>query len=104
MISVINPSTTPGLKPGVCSGLILSGAFYPVLKGGVSAVEVSIFTHHMGNCLLKSIEGQFKHRKDLLDVTDGTGVGPFLGQFWIDPDRMGEGVGDKLEPHITWLS
>jgi hypothetical protein len=31
----INPSTIPGLKPGVCSGLILSGAFYPVLKAGV---------------------------------------------------------------------
>jgi hypothetical protein len=31
----INPSTIPGLKPGICSGLILSGAFYPVLKAGV---------------------------------------------------------------------
>jgi len=31
----INPSTFPGLKPGVCSGLILSGAFDPVLKDGV---------------------------------------------------------------------
>jgi hypothetical protein len=31
----INPSTIPGLKPGVCSGLILSGAFNPVLKAGV---------------------------------------------------------------------
>jgi len=31
----INPSTIPGLKPEVCSGLILSGAFDPVLKAGV---------------------------------------------------------------------
>ena len=31
----INPSTTPGLKPGVCTGLILIGAFDPVLKAGV---------------------------------------------------------------------
>jgi peptide chain release factor subunit 1 len=31
----INPSTFPGLKPGVCSGSILSGAFDPVLKDGV---------------------------------------------------------------------
>ena len=28
-------STIPGLKPGVCSGLKLSGAFYPDLKIGV---------------------------------------------------------------------
>ena len=34
-MSEINPSTFPGLKPGVCSGLILSGAFDPILKGGV---------------------------------------------------------------------
>ncbi len=34
-VKVINPSTSPGLKPGVCSGLILSGAFDPVLKDGV---------------------------------------------------------------------
>jgi hypothetical protein len=39
----INPSNIPGLilrlrsgqAPGVCSGLILSGAFYPALKAGV---------------------------------------------------------------------
>jgi len=29
------PIRLPGLKPGVCSGLILSGAFYPDLKSGV---------------------------------------------------------------------
>ena len=34
-VKEINPSTFPGLKPGVCSGLILSGAFDPVLKDGV---------------------------------------------------------------------
>jgi hypothetical protein len=38
----INPSTFPALKPGVCSGLILSGTFHPVLKDRVGAVEVSI--------------------------------------------------------------
>ncbi len=31
----INPSTFPGLKPGVCSGLILSGAFDPAQKDWV---------------------------------------------------------------------
>jgi hypothetical protein len=37
----INPSTFPGLKSGICSGLILSGALhpvlalYPILKDGV---------------------------------------------------------------------
>jgi len=29
------PIRLPGLKPGVCSGLILSGAFCPDLKIGV---------------------------------------------------------------------
>jgi hypothetical protein len=29
------PIRLPGLKPGVCSGLILSGPFYPDLKIGV---------------------------------------------------------------------
>jgi hypothetical protein len=29
------PIRLPGLKPGVCSGLILSGASYPGLKIGV---------------------------------------------------------------------
>ena len=29
------PIRLPGLKPGVCSGLILSGTFYPDLKIGV---------------------------------------------------------------------
>ena len=29
------PIRLPGLKPGVCAGLILSGAFYPDLKIGV---------------------------------------------------------------------
>jgi len=29
------PIRLPGLKPGVCAGLILSGAFYPDLKTGV---------------------------------------------------------------------
>jgi hypothetical protein len=29
------PIRLPGLKPGVCSGLILSGAIYPDLKIGV---------------------------------------------------------------------
>ena len=33
------PIRLPGLKPGVCSGLILSGAFYPNLKIGFGAVE-----------------------------------------------------------------
>jgi hypothetical protein len=32
---LINPSTFPGLKPGVCSELILSGAFHSILKDGV---------------------------------------------------------------------
>jgi hypothetical protein len=31
----INPSTILGLKPGGCSGLILSGAFNLALKAGV---------------------------------------------------------------------
>jgi len=31
----INPSTIPGLKPGACSGLILSGASNPVRKAVV---------------------------------------------------------------------
>ena len=31
----INPSTFPGLKPGICSGLILSSALHPVFKDGV---------------------------------------------------------------------
>jgi hypothetical protein len=36
MLSFRNqPIRLPGLKPGVCSGLILSGAFYPDLKIGV---------------------------------------------------------------------
>ena len=30
------PIRLPGLKPGVCSGLILSGAFYADLKIGVT--------------------------------------------------------------------
>ncbi len=30
------PVRLPGLKPGVCSGLILSGAFSPDLKIGVT--------------------------------------------------------------------
>jgi len=33
------PIRLPGLKPGVCSGLILSGTFCPDLKSGFSAVE-----------------------------------------------------------------
>jgi len=33
--SEINPSTFPGRMPGVCSGVILSGASDPVLKEGV---------------------------------------------------------------------
>jgi hypothetical protein len=32
MRSKNQPIRLPGLKPGVCSGLILSGAFYPDLK------------------------------------------------------------------------
>jgi len=35
IIKKINPSTFPGLKPGVCSGLNLSGALPPVLKDGL---------------------------------------------------------------------
>ena len=31
----INPSTFPGLKPGIRSGLILSSALHPVVKDGV---------------------------------------------------------------------
>ncbi len=35
-VSKLNqPIRLPGLKPGVCSGLILSGTFYPDLKFGV---------------------------------------------------------------------
>jgi hypothetical protein len=30
------PIRLPGLKPGVCAGLILNGAFYPDLEIGVS--------------------------------------------------------------------
>jgi len=33
------PIRLPGLKPGVCSGLILSGALYLDLKSGFGAVE-----------------------------------------------------------------
>ena len=35
VVKVINPSTFSGLKPGICSGLMLSGAFISDLKGGV---------------------------------------------------------------------
>jgi hypothetical protein len=37
----INPSTFPGLTPGICSGLILSSALHPVVKEGFGAAEVS---------------------------------------------------------------
>mgnify|MGYP001038285780 CR=1 FL=1 len=34
-VAQINPSTFPGLNPGVCSGLILCGTLNPLLKNGV---------------------------------------------------------------------
>jgi len=56
----------------------------------------SALPHHRAHRFLQSIQGQFKHGKDLLDMMDGAGVGPFFGEFWIDPDSMGKGFGNEL--------
>ena len=58
----------------------------------------------MGDGLLQSVEGQFKHGEDLLDTEDGLGVRPFPDRYGIDPYRMREGFGDELQPIITGLS
>ena len=58
----------------------------------------------MQNRLLKAVQGQLKHGKDLPDLMDGPGVGPFFNQFRIDPDRMGKGLRDELQPLIAWPS
>jgi hypothetical protein len=61
----INPSTIPGLKPGVCSGLILSGAFDPVLKARVWAVEVSKIVAVVG--VVSNISNIFYRRRNRKD-------------------------------------
>lgn len=53
----------------------------------------SMLAHHVGNRLLKPIEGQLKHGKDLLDNADGAGVGPFIDPSWIYPDGAGKVLG-----------
>ena len=69
----INPSTIPGLKPGVCSGLILSGALYPVLKAGVwRRRSINFITDNIKNNIIPvgSLENQlhFSPRTRLLSV------------------------------------
>ena len=60
-----------------------------------------IFSHDMGDCLLQAVEGQLKHGEDLPNVADTSGVGPVLCKNWIDPNGMGKGFRDKLEPLIA---
>ena len=55
-----------------------------------------VLAHHVADGLLESVEGQLKHGKDLPDVTDGPGIGPFLGKNWIDPHRMGKGFDNEV--------
>ena len=66
--------------------------------------QPSKLVHHVGDRFFQSVEGQFKHGKDLTDILDRAGIGPFLGHDWIDPDRMGEGLGDELQPLMAWHS
>ena len=63
-----------------------------------------ILSHHRVHRFFQSIKGQFEHGKDLPDLMDGTGVRPFFGELWVDPDYMGEGLGDELQSFITGLS
>ena len=52
--------------------------------------------HHVGNRLLQSINGQFKHGKNFTDGADGAGVIPHGGRNGIQPNGMGKGFGDQI--------
>jgi hypothetical protein len=67
-------------------------------KGGGDPL---ILSHHGGHGLLQPIEGQFEHWKDLSDVLDGGSIRPVFHQDRIDPNGMGKGLCDKLQPLIA---
>jgi len=60
------PIRYPGLKPGVFSGLILSGAFYPDLKIGILRRE-----------RIKTISVEWKIKNPILKKTGIRREGPF---------------------------
>jgi hypothetical protein len=65
------PIRLPGLKPGVCSGLILSGAFYPDLKIGVWRRRTYQFswllaTRQGHECFLSNRSGMSEKRIEVI--------------------------------------
>jgi len=64
------------------------------MRGEIRLDRVSPFLllpHHGGHCFFQAIEGQFKHRKDLMDFKDGGGIGPVFEHDRIDPYGMRKG-------------
>ena len=60
-----------------------------------------ILPHHGADRFLKAVEGQLAHGDDFSDVTDASGIGPVLRENRVDPNGMGEGFGDKLQPLVA---
>jgi tRNA1Val (adenine37-N6)-methyltransferase len=80
----INPSTIPGLKPGVCSGLILSGASDPVLKAGVRRRRsIKVLQKKTGyrfsiDAVLLSQFIKIRNNEKVIDLGTGCGILPLL--------------------------
>jgi hypothetical protein len=62
------------MRKGFYSGMLPLCQFMGVLF----APSFLALTHHVTNRFLQAVEGQFKHGKDLLDVTNSAGIRPFL--------------------------
>jgi len=103
----INLSTIPGLKPGVCSGLILSGISDPALKAGVRRIRrIKVLQKKAGyrfsiDAVLLSQFVKIRNNERVIDLGTGCGILPLL----LCPDTKAQSfVGVEIQKDLAELA
>ena len=55
----------------------------------------------MTDGIFQTVNGQLEHGEYFPDHIDASGIGPFRRHLGVDPDGVGEGVGNKLQSFMA---
>ena len=73
-------------------------------RGRAKPSHLLVLGHHVFDGFVKAVQGELIHGENLSNDPDGAGVRPFKLELRIQPDGMTEGLCNKLEPLVAWLS
>ena len=55
----------------------------------------------MADGLFQAVNGQFEHGEYFSNHVNASGIGPFRRHLGVDPDGMGEGIGNKPQSFMA---